>query len=168
MENIDIEIVTDNTEEVKARILEAADRVLEAIGMHLEGEAKEELSNAPKRIDTGLLRNSITYAISGQPAKISSYSGSSTHGDTDSTRRRNLVGKPASPPHEGTYAGTAPNDPPGKKAVYVGSNLEYAVYIHEGVRNVTPNRFLKNAFERNKEQIKRYLQDEFQSAVNDF
>ena len=122
----DIIITADHTDEFKREFKEAVDRALEAIGMHIEGEAKEELNNAPKRIDTGLLRNSITYALSGEKPAITSYSGSSTHGDNESTRRLGIVGKPAPPPHEGRYSGTAPQDPEDKRAVYVGSNVEYA------------------------------------------
>lgn len=38
-------------------------------------------------------------------------------------------------------------------AVYVGTNVEYAYWVHEGTRKMDPNRFLKNGFMLNKEQI---------------
>lgn len=85
---------------------------LEAVGIHVEGEAKEELENTPRRIDTGNLRNSITHRVV-----------------------------------------------PGESCVYVGTNVNYAIYVHEGTVNMAPNRFLKNAVERNKDQINQYLRE---------
>ena len=63
----------------------AVEAALEAIGLHLEGEAKDELENAPRRVDTGRLKNSISHAVN--------------------------IAEPA---------------------VYVGTNVEYAPYVHFG------------------------------------
>ena len=134
--------VTDNSiafkDEMNAKVL----AVLEAIGLHLEGEAKDELENDPRRIDTGNLRNSITHAV-----------------DADD------------------------------KAVLIGTNVEYGIYVHEGTgiyavngdgrqdpwgymgkdgkwhitHGMKPNRFLKNAVERNEDQIKQYVETELKS-----
>lgn len=32
-----------------------------------------------------------------------------------------------------------------EEAVYVGTNVEYAVYVHDGTRKMDPNRFLRDA-----------------------
>lgn len=32
---------------------------------------------------------------------------------------------------------------------YIGTNVEYGIYVHEGTRRMAPNRFLKNAVEKN-------------------
>lgn len=105
--------ITDNSKQV----IEAKDvavlRVLEAIGLFLEGEAKEELENDPRRIDTGRLRNSISHKT------IQS-----------------------------------------EEAVYIGTNVEYAPYVHYGTRKMKPNRFLINAVQRNAAQIKNYVKKE--------
>lgn len=37
-------------------------------------------------------------------------------------------------------------------AVYVGTNVEYAPYVHEGTQRMEPNRFLKNAVEKNQKE----------------
>ena len=124
--DVQISLNVDNSVLAKEEMQTAIDRALEAIGAHIEGEAKEELSNAPKRIDTGLLRNSITYALYGRAAATSSYSGNTTHGESDATRQNGTAGKPAPPPHEGTYTGKAPGKSEGGMAVYIGSNVEYA------------------------------------------
>lgn len=46
-----------------------------------------------------------------------------------------------------------------EQAVYVGTNVEYAIYVSEGTQKMAPNRFLKNAVERNADQIKEYIED---------
>ena len=33
----------------------------------------------------------------------------------------------------------------GEEAVYVGTNVEYAKYVHDGTRKMDPNRFLRDA-----------------------
>lgn len=40
----------------------------------------------------------------------------------------------------------------------VGTNVDYAIYVHEGTRKMAPNRFLKNAVERNTGQIMSYIE----------
>ena len=134
--------VTDNSIAFKGEMNDKVLAVLESFGLHLEGEAKDELENDPRRIDTGNLRNSITHAVD-----------------------------------------------EGDKAVLVGTNVEYGIYVHEGTgiyavngdgrqdpwgymgkdgkwhvtHGMKPNRFLKNAVERNKEQIKQYVETELKS-----
>ena len=75
----------DNTEEVKELLNEAIEQALEAVGIQAEGYAKLNLETDPRRINTGNLRNSITYVTE-----------------------------------------------PEEKAVYVGTNVEYGIYVHEG------------------------------------
>ena len=119
---------------------------LEAIGVQGEGHAQQELENSPKRIDTGLLRNSITHAVDGKPPAKPSYSGNTVHGDNEATRRNNTVGKPASGPHEGSYSGSAPSEGSTQRAVYIGTNVEYAIYVHDGTQRMPKaNPFIKNA-----------------------
>lgn len=123
--------VVDNTQQFKAAMDDAINRALEAIGIQAEGYAKLELENSPRRVDTGNLRNSITHSVN--------------------------------------------ND---ENAVYIGTNVEYGIYVHEGTgifaakgngrntpwvyqdengkwhmtRGMKPNRFLKNAVEKNKRE----------------
>lgn len=145
--------ITDNSGEYLRALEEVKERALEAVGIQAEGHAKVELSNSPKRIDTGLLRNSITHAVSGKPAAISQYTGKDTHtAESASAVKRGLVGKPAPPPHEGSYSGQAPDD--AQKAVYIGTNVEYATYVHDGTKKMKPNRFIKNAVTKYKDEYK--------------
>lgn len=144
MSNVRIE---DHSNEYMNDVEKALEKALTAVGIHLEGEAKEELENSPRRIDTGLLRNSITWALDGEAPAVSSYSGDSPS---------KYTGKPA---ESGSYSGTAPKESGKNRSVTIGTNVEYALYVHEGTVNMSPNRFLKNAVERNKDQITEYIKN---------
>lgn len=87
---------------------------LEACGLIAEGYAKTAITQQ-QAVDTGLLRNSITYAISGNAPAISSYKADRPKGN-----------RPAS----GEYSGTA--DSTDKPTLYLGTNVEYAPYIELG------------------------------------
>lgn len=103
-------IVSDNS----GAVIEAKDaavrRAMEAVGIHLEGEAADALEMDPRRVDTGRLK------------------GSMSHSSDDNS-------------------------------VTVGTNVEYAIYVHEGTRKMAPNAFLKNAFEMNMDQVRQYIID---------
>lgn len=103
--------ITDNSGVFKAAKEEAVQRAMESVGLHLEGEAADELENSPRRVDTGRLK------------------GSMAHSSDD-------------------------------RSVTVGTNVEYAIYVHFGTRKMAPNAFLKNAFELNMDQIKEYIINE--------
>lgn len=47
-----------------------------------------------------------------------------------------------------------------EKAVYIGTNVEYGVYVHEGTVKMSPNKFLRNAVERNLDQIQDLIKNE--------
>lgn len=120
--SISIEI-NDYTGDVLQRIEEAIDNGLEEVGVKAEGYAAAALESHPRRIDTGLLRNSITHARGGQPMAKASY----TSDDGSKT---------------GSYSGSMDGD---KKAVYIGTNVAYAGYVHDGTSKMEPNRFLASA-----------------------
>lgn len=125
--------------EIKSGMESAVERFLTEAGLHLEGEAKYALEMDPRRIDTGLLRNSITFALDGAGAHTTDYSADKAKGGTVES---------------GSYTGTAPAEPGGRRALYIGTNVEYAMYVHEGTLKMAPNRFLTNAIELNKDQLK--------------
>ncbi len=132
--------IEDHTDEYLKQVDAALEKALTAIGIHIEGEAKEELSNTPKRIDTGLLRNSITYALDGEAPHAKSYSADSGN-------------------KSGSYSGTADKESGKNRSVVIGTNVEYAIYVHEGTVNMSPNRFMKNALEHNQDQIEEYIKN---------
>lgn len=142
--------VTDNSQ----KAIEAKDaailKYLEEAGLHLEGQAAKALEMDPRRVDTGLLRNSITHALDGEGAAISTYS-------ADKPDKSGVV-------KTGSYSGATPKEPKGSAAVYVGSNVEYGAYVHEGTSKMAPNRFIRNAFEANKGQLKDKLEEALKNA----
>lgn len=147
--------VEDHSKEFLEELARRVPVILEECGIQLEGEAKRELRNTPERIDTGLLRNSITHAVSGKAPAETTY-----HADHES-KYGNMFGEH---PMSGSYSGTAPNDPDNKMAVYIGTNVEYAPYVHEGFhlpsgKYVAPNHFLKNALDKNKKQVEQKIEE---------
>ena len=122
-------------------ILAAIKRGLKKIGMYAETYAK---SLAP--VDTGLLRNSITYAIGGEPANTASYMDNSGE-------------------NEGTYEGQAPADSNGEITLYVGTNVHYAPYQELGHMTVNgnwvaPQPFLKPAMDNHALEYQKLMLNE--------
>lgn len=144
----------DHTREVQEAVHDAILTALDAAGMQAATLARMELQNTPSRIDTGLLRNSITHAVSGKPAAISEYQAS------NESKYNGKV------PEPGGYSGTAPDDPEGQKAVYVGSNVSYAIFVHEGTDKMAPNRFLKNALNKNKGELEKIISDVLRKSMS--
>lgn len=101
MSEIKLEI---NTDAVLNALDEQTEAVLTAWGMQAEDYAKK-LS----QVDTGLQKNSITYAIHGQSSAISTYSAD----------KPDAQGKLAT----GSYSGVAPDE---ENTVYIGTNVPYA------------------------------------------
>ena len=101
MSGLNITITDNSGEYIKAKD-EAVIRALESIGLHLEGEAADELENDPRHVDTTRLKGSIVYATKESSGAVRS---------------------PA------TAADGAPRETPEKGAVYVGTNVEYAAYV---------------------------------------
>lgn len=140
---VSFQMQNDNTKKVKEELADRALVALDAVGMQASSLAKMELQKSPMRVDTGLLRNSITHAVSGKPAAIGSYSA-----DTPKKGREN----------SGSYAGSAPAaDDPQKPFVLIGTNVSYCLYVHEGTRNMAPNRFIANALRNNTAELEKII-----------
>lgn len=148
MSDIEIHVMEGWEEKLDADIESA----LEAVGLQAEGYAALELENSPRRVDTGLLRNSITHAVGGKPTSKKSY-----HADKGSSGK-SASSKSAGMVKLGFYSGNAPPDTGKQKSVYIGTNVEYAPYVHDGTKHMTPNRFLKNALEKHKDEYKRMME----------
>ena len=130
----DVRVVID-------KVHQNAKKALRMIGMTVEGRAK---SLAP--VDTGLLRNSITYALGGSAPAATSYANNSGG-------------------NAGEYAGEADEDGAGELSVTIGTNVSYAAYQELGhhTRNgkwVAPQAFLRPAMESSMDDIKRILETE--------
>lgn len=161
--SFEIHIAADNIEQAKQELQQRIRKALTAVGIQTSSLARTELQKSPSRIDTGLLRNSITYALDGETTAISSYSADreSKYMNEDSVWSILQAARPKS----GSYGGTMPKEPDGRQAVYIGTNVSYAIYVHEGtsrgfltklfgIKNrMEANRFLKNAVENNQSEI---------------
>ena len=133
----------DNSKEYELLLVQAIRHGLRAIGMAAETYAKE---NCP--VDTGYARNSITYALSGETADISSY---------EADR-----GKNGEPPKTGEYSGTM-----GKiedNYVVIGSNVEYFPFIENGARGRKALHVLRKAATEHKDEYKQLLTDSIKDA----
>ena len=45
------------------------------------------------------------------------------------------------------------------ETAYIGTNVEYAIYVHEGTMKMEPNQFLRNAVEKHIEEYKNIAED---------
>lgn len=133
--SIDVSLV-DNSKLVLEATDEQIEMALIAIGAKMESHAKADY--VP--VDTGRLKNSITFALAGGPAHISTYGPDSGGGDDTQSR---------------PYSGNAPADPGGKvRSVYVGSNVEYAEIVEEGTSGRRGKHYLRNAVNNHIEEYK--------------
>ena len=134
-------VYRDNSDLIVDALEKAINNGLTAIGMAAEGHAKRKITSYPA-VDTGRLRNSITFAISGEKAHISSYN------DNDGNYY--------------SYSGTAPADK--EKAVYIGTNVDYGKHVELGTSKMAARPFLKPAATEHKEEYKRIMEAALKSA----
>jgi HK97 gp10 family phage protein len=97
-------------------------------------------------VDTGLLRNSITYAIGGEAPEKRVY-----YDDNNE--------------QTGEYDGEAERDEDHEITVYIGTNVQYAPYQELGAPNIhlNANPFLRPAMENYKREIEQIIQKELGS-----
>lgn len=133
----------DNSKEYKELLAKAIRRGLRAIGMTAENYAKETCP-----VDTGYARNSITHALAGESAAISSYKADR--------------GKNGKPPKTGKYSGTMGDID--DNYVVIGSNVEYFPFIEEGARGREARHTLRKAATDHKDEYKQLLTDSIKNA----
>ena len=136
----------DNTNEVIGLFQKAKHRGLQAIGMAAEGHAKKKCP-----VDTGRLRNSITYAIAGYATHVQSYRRSNVAGGTSQKHKYYDYGG-------GTMEGEKDS------AVFIGSNVEYAPFVELGANGRPPAHFLQDAASGHGDEYKRLMEDSMKNA----
>ena len=144
--------INDNSKEVSEAIKYALLKGLETCGLLAEGYAKKlapvgtpESTGIPGYIG-GLLRGSITHALSGKQPSISTYQ------DNAGKRR-------------GSYSGTAPEESgANKSAVYIGTNVEYAPYQELGTIHMKAQPFLKPAVADHAKKKKKIIENELKNG----
>lgn len=139
--NFDIKVVS-RKDEVEEEIARKIPLALALIGEEIEGKAKR---NCP--VDTGYLRNSITYALAGETTKISEYKADRAKVESEGVRH-------------GTYSGVMPEETGGTYAVYIGSNVEYAaaVEMRDVNHKVGKAHFIRDAADKSKSRIKKIIE----------
>ncbi len=137
--------LTDNSPQVAAAINAAIEKALVQIGEQAEGYAKAYITQQ-HAVDTGLLRNSVTYALGGQPPAISSYT------DEKGAQSR-------------TYGGTAPADTGDQRSVYIGTHVEYAPYIEYGTYRMAARPFIRPTVTDHEDEYKLILETEIKEAT---
>lgn len=141
--------IEDNTEEILTMMEQAQKKALTECGMMAEGYAK-----ALCPTDTGLLKNSITYALDGEAVKTPNYKANR------GKKLRN--GKRSSEIQIGeTYAGQMPQEGEDcTRSVYVGTNVKYAIYVENGTggdRKKGPRPFIKTAVTGHIEEYRKII-----------
>lgn len=133
--------LTDNTNLVLNALDEQIEQALIAVGAMVETHAKLPVASGGNMpVDTGRLKNSITFAVAGQPAHTKKYS-------ADTKIKNDKLAK--------AYTGKAPADPGGKpRSVYVGSNVEYAEIVENGTSGRKARHYLRNAVNDHMEEYK--------------
>ena len=136
----------DNTEEVLKAMEAAIRRGNEAIGLAAEGHAKKKIT-AAGAVDTGRLRNSITYALAGEETHVKSYKANKGGKDRETY----------------TYDGKAEGEK--GSGVYIGTNVEYAPGIELGThRSAGAVHFLQDAAIGHTDEYKRLMEDSMKNA----
>jgi HK97 gp10 family phage protein len=150
-ESFEIKVTNDHTKEIIAECHRKCLAALELCGQRMERNAKINIENNPRRVDTGLLRNSITHAMAGGYPAQTTYQGSNAS-------RYNPNGEIPT----GAYFGQAPTMQSdagySDQAVYVGTNVEYGIYVHEGTQRMAPNRFIRNAMSEHIDEYKTIIE----------
>ena len=118
---------------------EAVHNALTVIGTAAEGHAKENVTEM-RAVDTGFLRNSITWAISGETTNARTY-------------------KDDSGQQEGSYSGDAPAATEGQKSVWIGSNVFYAPHVEYGTEKMAGRPYLRRAISDHADEYKAMLRD---------
>ena len=127
-----------HVDDVQKMMPEKIEKALTMIGMQAEGYAKLNLEGDPRRVDTGRLRNSITWATSHKHSEPANTSGD----DANEVRADDRC-----PDADDDYS------------VNIGTNVEYAVYVHEGTAKLDPNRFLRDAVEQHADEYRQMIDD---------
>ena len=136
--------VVSHLREVVSATEQAMRKAARMVGGTVEGHAKELCPT-----DTGLLKNSIMFAIGGEPPNIMSYR------NNDKDKNGNMIDEV-----KGQYEGQADPDSDNEITVYVGTNVEYAPYQELGApnANVNPQPFLRPAMEMFRDEIENIVE----------
>lgn len=145
--DISVELTADNVDKVLEELAKQVEIGLEAVGLQAEKHAINNITENGT-VDTGLLRNSITHAVAGHSPEKQSYTADKGGG-------------------YGSYSGTVGTER--DKAVYIGTNVEYAPYVEYGHQqyggggHVPAKPFLKPAVTDHIDEYKKIIETALKS-----
>lgn len=132
----------DNSKEVLAAMEKGKRNALTAIGATAETHTKKNIK-ADGLVDTGRLRNSITFATG-------DYSGIGTYSDNEGNR----------------YGDAKARNTPKDDEVAIGTNVEYAAYTELGTQHITAHHYLKRAVTEHQDEYKELAVEAIKKAIN--
>lgn len=138
-----VEVISDIKEVIKAKN-EAIEKAMIECGEFLEGKAIDEISKPKEHadgtvrpnVDTGRLRNSLTYA----------------------THTQHSSGRDAANFADYALLGEVPEG-----TVVIGTNVEYAAYVEMGTSRSKPYPYLRPALKDNLNTLKKIINDNLKS-----
>lgn len=119
----------------------AVEKALRLVGGQAERFAKETISDMGA-VDTGFLRNSITWALDGGTANSPVY--------YDDAMQK-----------IGEYEGEAPSEGGGNRSVYIGTNVYYAPYVEYGTSKMEARPFLSSSIQGHKNEYEDLFKEAF-------
>lgn len=132
---------------------------LEAAGLQAVGYVKDKIRDNGS-IDTGLMRNSIAYAVSGKVPSI---------GATNKKARTYKADRPKDGETEiiqGTYTKQAPKTAKDSyKVCYIGTAVEYAKDVDKGTINQQAKPFLEPAITTHRAELKSIVEAELKKSI---
>ena len=132
----------DYSKEVLAALEKGKHNALTAIGATAETHTKDNIT-ADDLIDTGRLRNSITFATG-------DYLGIGTY--TDNKKKK--------------YSDAKARNTPKDDEVAIGTNVEYAAYTELGTEKITAHYYLKRAVTEHQDEYKELAVEAIKKAIN--
>ena len=132
----------DYSKEILAALEKGKRNALTAIGATAETHTKKNIK-ADGLVDTGRLRNSITYATG-------DYLGIGTY--TDKKKKK--------------YTDAKARNTPKDDEVAIGTNVEYAAYTELGTEKITAHHYLKRAVTEHKDEYKKLTVQAIKKAIN--
>lgn len=133
--------VQSNRAEHDRRFDKAVKKALRLVGGQAERAAKETITEMGA-VDTGFLRNSITWALAGEAPNAQSY--------------QDDKGK-----QTGEYGDKLPAEHGGDYAVYVGTNVYYAPYVEYGTRKMPARPFLASSIKMSQHTLEELFAEAF-------
>ena len=132
----------DYSKEVLAALEKGKRNALTAIGATAETHTKDNIK-ADGLVDTGRLRNSITFATG-------DYSGIGTYSDNEGNR----------------YGDAKARNTPKDDDVAIGTNVEYAAYTELGTQHIAAHHYLKRAVTDHQDEYKELAVEAIKKAIN--